>query len=91
MAGITGYKKIIAVAIVLLLVASMIMADNKIVNEPIVVTKPQKMNPDSTVNVVAADDIQRMNSEFRREIQKLEGRVKQLEQKVTDLEKNQGG
>jgi polyhydroxyalkanoate synthesis regulator phasin len=91
MAGITGHTKIIVTVFVLLLLASILMGETKIVNEPIVVTKPQKVGVDSTVNVVPAEDIQRMNSEFRREIQKLEGRVKILEQKVADLEKNQGG
>lgn len=91
MAGITGHTKIIVTVFILLLLASIMMGETKITKEPIVVTKPQKVNADSTVNVVSPDDIQRMNSDFRRDIQKLESRVKILEQKIEDLEKNQGG
>jgi len=67
------------------------MGETKIVNEPIVVTKPQKVNADSTVNVVAQDDIQRLVSDLRKENQAQDNRIKLLEQKVETLEKNQGG
>jgi uncharacterized lipoprotein YajG len=88
--GITK-NKIIWLVFILLFVASILMGETKIVNEPIVVTKPQKVNADSTVNVVAQDDIQRLVSDLRKENQAQDNRIKLLEQKVETLEKNQGG